>query len=390
MTIESRTTETGGEGTGFRLVWIIWRWRRFIFLNVIGITMVALIVSLLLPKWYRATASVLPPKQQDLFGSLAGTGSMLRSLAGAARLGGLGQKPSAYNFFAILRSRTAMEEVVRKFNLVAVYDVPDSSMEKAIKELEDNTLFEEQIDENITIEVMDRDPERAAAIANFFVDVLNNLSIRLGTLEARNNREFIEGRLNQARRDLSVAEERLKKHQETTGIIITPEQTSSVSTIASLYAMKAKKELEVEIAKRASTNDNPVLQQLRVELDVMERKLSTLPQAGMESYRLYRDVAIQQKILEFLIPIHEQAKIDEQKDVPVLLVLDRAIAPERKVRPQRALIVTLTFFLSLFASVMVGLFLHAVTGWKGDLSGPASSVRSYALGVAAWYKIPPP
>jgi tyrosine-protein kinase Etk/Wzc len=366
---------------------VFWTWRRFLIINVLAATLIALIISLILPKWYRATASLLPPKQPDLFGSLGTTGSMLRSLTGAARLGGFGQKPAAYNYFAVLHSRTAMEDVVSRFDLIHVYDVPDSSMEKAIKELESNTEFSEQIDENITIEVLDRDPARAAAMANYFVDVLNRLSIELGTREARTNREFIEKRLLQAQHDLASAEDSLKAYQETSGVIITPEQASSVSMVAALYAMKAKKELEVAVAERSTTADNPMLQQLRTELDVMNRKLATMPQTGLQSFRLYRDVAIQQKIVEFLIPIHEQAKIDEQKDVPVLLVLDRAVVPEKKVRPQRLLIVTLAFFLSLFAFTVVTLMFHSVAHWDGTLSSPASSFRSWVLRVAARYKV---
>lgn len=371
--------------SGFAVILgVLWNWRRFIAAIVLSVTVVAVVVSLLLPSWYRATASVLPPKQSDLFGSLGGaTGSMLRSLTGGARLGGLGQKPAGYNYFAILRSRTAMEEVIRRFDLLRVYDIDDSSMTKAVRELADNTAFEEQLDENITIEVLDRDPVRAAEMANYFVELLNTISIRLGTTEARSNREFIEHRLSAARIDLANAEVKLKEYQERSGIMLTPEQTSGVSALAALYALKEKKELEVAIAERVATEANPLLQQLRAELGAMRERLSALPQTGMESYRLYRDVVIQQKILEFLVPVHEQAKLDEKKDVPVLLVLDRAVPPDRKVRPQRTLIVGLSASLALLASAILALFMHAVSGWAQGLPPPAGILKRWVQRVAA-------
>ena len=49
---------------------VLLKWRRFIIINVLVVTLIAVMTSLLLPKWYRATASVLPPKEPDMLGSL--------------------------------------------------------------------------------------------------------------------------------------------------------------------------------------------------------------------------------------------------------------------------------------------------------------------------------
>ena len=266
----------------------------------------------------------------------------MRGLSGGKAFRGLGQNQGGYNYFAILKSRTAMEAVVRRFDLTTVYEITDTSMEKAVKALAANTSFETGDDDNITIEVTDKDPHRAADMANYFVDLLNEISIRLGTEEARNNREFIEGRLAQTRTDLHTAEEALREFQVKSGTIVVVDPSSStVSGIAELYAMKAKREVELAILKRTMSPGDTRIKQTELEVNELSRKVSTFPTVGMESLRLYRAVAIQQKILEYLVPMYEQAKVDEQKDVPVLLVLDKAVAPERKVRPQRMLMLLL-------------------------------------------------
>jgi tyrosine-protein kinase Etk/Wzc len=322
-------------------VTVVLKWRKFIIINVLVVFVIAIIISLLLPKWYKATVSILPPRQADVFSALGGSASSsLRSVAGLARLGGLGQRASGpYNYMAILNSRSAMEAIIHKFNLISVYEIQDSSIEKTIKELEGNVSFEEQKDDYITIEILDKSPIRSAEMANYFVDVLNSISMRLGTKESRSNREFIEQRLQESKERLQKSEEILKNYQEKSGMMIMPEENSSISEIGSLYGLKAKKEIEYAIAKRTTTTDNPVLQQLKIELSELDRKLATIPQIGLVSLRLYRDVIIQQHIVEFLIPIYEQAKVDEQKDIPVVLVLDKAIPPEKKSRPLRAIIV---------------------------------------------------
>ena len=366
---------------------ILLRWKRFIVINFIIVSVVALVISLLLPKYYKATASLLPPKQPDIFGSLGASGSLLKGLGGLGKLGGLGQKSSVYNYFAILHSRTTMENVVRKFGLISVYDISDSSMEKTIKALEANVAFEEQSDDNITVEVFDRDPSRAAEMANYFVAVLNEVSIRLGTQEARNNREFVESRVNEARLALRLAEDSLRRFQEESGLIISPEQTSGVDAVATLYGMKVKKEIEVAIMKHSVSTDNSSLQQVRAELAELDKKVSTLPKIGIASLRLYRDVIVQQKILEFLIPLYEQAKIDERKDLPVLLVLDKAVPPERKSKPQRALIVLFASFFALSISILLAFMFHGIAKINGDANELTRKLRDWVARIRRIYRI---
>jgi uncharacterized protein involved in exopolysaccharide biosynthesis len=339
---------------------VLLRWKRFIIINFIAVFIIATVVSFILPKWYKSTASLLPPKQPDIFNSLSASSSILKGLGGLGKLSGLGQKSSAYNYFAILHSRTTMENVIRKFNLMNVYDISDSSMEKTIKELDGNVAFEEQTDDNITIEVYDKDPIRAANMANYFVDVLNEVSTRLGTQEVRSNREFIESRVNETQDSLRRTEEALREYQEHSGMIITPDQTTSADAMASLYASKAKMEVEVAIMEHNVIADNPTLVQKKLELLELNKKISTIPQIGLKSFRLYRDVAIQQKILEFLIPIYEQARIEEQKDIPVLLLLDKAVPAEKKSKPQRVLIIVLASFLAFTFSVLLSFMLQVI------------------------------
>lgn len=377
----------GQEPKSLQYISILLRWKRFIVINFIAVSVLALIISLLLPKYYKATASLLPPKQPDIFSSLGASGSLLKGIGGLGKLGGLGQKSSAYNYFAILHSRTTMENVVRKFNLISVYEIGDSSMEKAIKSLEGNVAFEDQTDDNITIEVYDTDPIRAADMANYFVTELNEVSIRLGTQEARNNREFVESRVNEARESLHKAEDSLRGFQEESGLIISPEQTSGVDAVATLYGMKVKKEIEVAIMKHSVSADNSTLQQLRAELAELDKKVSMLPQIGISSLRLYRDVVVQQKILEFLIPLYEQARIDERKDLPVLLVLDKAVPPEKKSKPQRVLIVMFATFFALTFSILLAFAFQWIQIMNGGSTALIEKLKLWEMKIRRLYRI---
>ena len=150
--------------------------------------------------------------------------------------------------------------------------------------------------------------------------------------------------------------------------------------------MKARKDLELAIAKRTATGDNPALKQLEVEVGEINKKIGGIPGIGVESLRLYRNVAIQQKIIEFLVPLYEQAKINEHKDIPVLLVLDRAVPAEKKSKPQRMLIVFLACVLTLALSVLLALLMQGVFGPEGATVFERR-VQKAARRVARFYRV---
>ncbi|MEK7263718.1 MAG: Wzz/FepE/Etk N-terminal domain-containing protein, partial [Bacteroidota bacterium] len=324
------------------IILLIMKWKKFIFVILTLILAISMVVSLILPNWYKATASILPPKQQDFLSSFSST-SVLRSLNGLQKFGLMNQNVGVYNYLAILKSRTAMELVIQRFNLIKVYETQDSSLEETLKELRENVNFEVQDDDYITIEVLDKNKNRAAEMANYFVEILNTMSIELATKEATSNRDFIEKRLVENKTALYDAEENLKIFQEKNGTLILPDEASaSLKSIADLYGMKSKKELEVAVLMKTLSSDNETLNLLTLEIEEIDKKISSLPDVGLKGFRLYRDVIIQQKINEYLVPMFEQAKISAQKDMPILLVLYKAKPAEKKSKQQRSLIVLMS------------------------------------------------
>jgi uncharacterized protein involved in exopolysaccharide biosynthesis len=235
-------------------------------------------------------------------------------------------------------------------------------MEKAVKKLRENAEFDYETEGNIAIKVYDKDPQRAAAMANYFVELLNELSVELGTQEARNNREFVERRYLKNLQDLKNSEDSLRVFQQKYGIYALPEQTASaIKAATELKSEAMAREVELGIAQRSLGAENPKTKALQLQLAELNKKLlemkfgtadwhkdqslalfvpfKDVPALGTEYIRLFREFQIQSKLMEFLLPLYEQAKIDEQKDTPVVLVLDRAVPPERKARPRRSLIV---------------------------------------------------
>ncbi len=336
---------------------VLLKWRKTLLVVFLVSSILSVSVSLILPKWYTSTARVLPPKNPDLlsfFGGGASTGGSLKNLAMSA-LGSSLPNSGGYNFMAILESRETSQQVINKFHLRKVYNFDKTSpWENVIKALNGNVSFDISDNGYISISVEDKDSVRAAEIANYYVQILNQESNRLGSKEAHDNRVFVEKLLVGSKKRLSEIEDTLQTLFQKNSFILLPEQdASTLSAYADLYASKFSTKVKLQLLKnRLNPNDN-LIKQTQQELNILDNELSKLPATGVATMRIYRRLLIQEKIVEFLTPILEQAKINEQKNIPVVLVLDKAIPAQKKSWPKRSLIVIITVILSMGSAILI-------------------------------------
>lgn len=371
---------------------ILFKHWKFILISFVGVCIVAAGISLVLPKWYLAQTTILPPVPEESSMALS---TLLENLP----LAGLGLLPVSEEtelFLAILESRTVMESVAERFNLLKRYK--KKNMEETIKSLRDHVSAD--IDDEGTVTLMaeagtpflssketdDEARKLAKDMANFFIAELDRVNRCLKTEKARNFRIFIEKRYHQNLDDLRRAEEGLKAFQEKYGIIALPEQTeATVVAAAELQAQIMAKEIESRVLKNYVGRSHTDYLRVQNELNELRRKFEEFkksgesgiteegveskslflpfekaPDLGVKYLRLFRELTLQEKILEFLLPQYEEAKIKEARDTPTVQVLDRAVRPERKHKPKRAIIVVFYGFLSLVLSSMFVFFRPAV------------------------------
>ncbi|OGV91333.1 MAG: hypothetical protein A3J88_01095 [Melioribacter sp. RIFOXYB12_FULL_38_5] len=104
------------------------------------------------------------------------------------------------------------------------------------------------------------------------------------------------------------------------------------------------------------------------------------PALGNEYLKIYRNLEIQYKILEFIQPLYEQAKVEEARNTPSVLVLDYAGPAERKSKPKYSLYLLLGFVVSMLFSLLIVTIMEGVHRLK--LSDPerfekvAGTIRS--------------
>jgi tyrosine-protein kinase Etk/Wzc len=320
------------------------RARSFVLISAIAAALISGIISFILPKMYESTMSFLPPREAGALGSLGSLTSALSSVAPLRAIGGLAAaRGSSYNYLSVLASRTAKEQLIRKFDLMHVYDIGDSSMEKTIKTLEDYVTVDVAEEGHISVSVLDTDPVRAAEMANYFVVLVNSINADLTSQTAAKYREFLERGVAEAKDSLRQYEEAYKEFQKKSGFVpVSEDIKGGAQAVAQLYAEKATKEIETQFLSNVVSKDNPELLKAQLQLRILNQKVASIPDLGLESLRLYRNMLIQAKILEVLVPLYEQARLEEKKETPSVAVLDKAVPAEKKARPKRMLIVLIS------------------------------------------------
>jgi uncharacterized protein involved in exopolysaccharide biosynthesis len=340
-------------------------------------------LSLGLPNFYKASTKLLPPQQ-----SQSGAAALLSQLGGVAGMaaGASGIKSPNELYVSMLKSRTIADRMVSRFDLKQVYDTP--SAEIARSQLAGNTVIASGKDGLITIEVEDKDKKLVAPLANGYVDELLRLTKVLAVTEAAQRRLFFERQLEQAKNKLVGAEAALKGALGASGVIsVDGESAAVVTTLAQLRARISAKEIELGSMHAFVTPNHPeyrraeeVLSSLRAELSRLENGSGALQadapatkrSGGLENIQRLRDLKYYQMLYELLAKQYEAARLDEARDSSVVQVLDPAFEPERKSRPQRALMVVLSTFAAFVAAALLAFVREAR---QKALARPAAAVR---------------
>ena len=271
------------------LLVVLAKHKKMILIVTFGTALLAAGISLLLPNIYTATSKILSPQSNQSSSINSIMLGQLGGLAGAAG-GALGLKDPNALYIAMLQSRNVMEKIAKRFDLQKIYKANTTT--DTLNALGGVSKFSSGKDGVITVEVDDKDPQRAAALANAYIEELNKLMQTFALTEASQRRQFFETQMKPAKDKLTDAE-------------ITLDKT---------------------------------------------------PNTSLKYMDALRNLKYQEAIHEILARQFEMAKLDEAKDSPLIQILDKATAPEKKSKPKRMLIVIIASALAFFLSIIWAFF----------------------------------
>ncbi len=366
----SRLEEIRGLSPERSLFWegleVVFRWRKFIFTCVTVVCVITAVAAFLLPKWYRASASVLPPERGGMDMNLS---TIFRG--GLPFFGGELAIPFAASpsdvLAAMAQSDAVLLGVIQDLSLAKRYKT--SSIETLLKALRGNLLVKTTAEGIVQIGYEDKDPKLAYETVQSVLINLDRVNQRRGSTKARANRFFVEGRLQETEKALQAAQDSLKAFQLANRTLDLDEQTKAlISSAATVKAQVVSDRIALATLKRELSETHPEVQRLEGRIASTEQELKRLEERGSKGSFLgvamsalpglaqelairLRNVAIQEKLFELLTEQYEQTKIQEAKDTPTISVLDYPRVPESKIRPKRLKMILTAFFISFFVSL---------------------------------------
>ena len=319
-------------------------------------TGIAVILAFALTPHYTATVTILPPQGNGSMGSMLA--SQMEGMNGAVSgvaSSMLGLKNVNEMYVSMLKSRSVEDAVIQRYGLQSEYN--KKYLADTRKAMEKHTKIDgSSKDGLIRLTFSDRNPNRAAEIANGYMQQFRSLSQHLAITEASQRRVIFENQLEKTKTDLANADEALKRTQLATGMVQVDGQARAlIDTAARLRAQIVAKEVQIEAMRSYAGDENPALTQAQTELDGLRAQFNKLvgskggsaddvflpkgqvPQAGLEYIRRLRDVKYYEAIFEVLAKQLELAKLDEAREGGFIQVVDPAVAPEQRSFPKRGL-----------------------------------------------------
>lgn len=341
------------ENSLLRKLLILWQGRKFILSLSFISAVISLAYAFYLPPIYKAECNFLPPNQY-----MSKLGVFVSILDQSERLGGLSNPPvlaetvtSGQMMLGLMKQNSVLDAIIDRFSLMEVYGkkVRGKMREYLVKKLMENN--EDPKSGIISVGILDEDPQRAANIANAFIEILQEKILSLSQNEAAQRRVFFEKQLFNARLHLDKMQNELLEYQEKLGGVAIP-QSQMEATLRSITELRqniATKRSEISAMQTYAPSTNPRLRAAISQLESMEKELERLeavqkdsnPQLGVEYQRYEMRVQTATKNYESIMQKLEEARADESQAFFQLQVVDYATAPDMKYKPSIARIIIL-------------------------------------------------
>ncbi len=357
--------------SNLKMLFLLFKHKIFILSFTIITAIASVIIAFMLPLWYTAQVNVVPPKDASGTSGLMGSVTSALKDFGLSKLGG--KSGDSYSFIVILESRSVVDSMIKKYDLAKTYDIPDSLMDDVRKEFLANVDVTYEKEGNYLISITDKDKKRCAQMANDYVQIANNFAIKLTQKETADNLSYLEKRLAATDSTLMDISNKLQVYAKAKQVLSPLDQAKAVSnSLAEFKAQAVQYEIQYEFLRDNYGEDNSktkLIKDLHKKSLEKLKDIETQPgfagnfaltdaaEVGLNYFRLYAEFETFTKVKAFLTPMYEETRLDLNKNQKNLYVIDEAVAPQKKSKPKRSVIVAgATFGGFILALLFVILF----------------------------------
>ena len=357
---------------------VVWNGRKIIISFTLLAAIISFYVAFTRPLIYKAECHFLPPNQ-----FMNNLGVFVSFVDQSEMLGGLPNTPISETvtgtqmMLGLIKRESVLDVIIDKFSLMELYK---QTYRVRMREKLSRELMETDANEKsgiITIGILDEDPQRAADIANAFLEALQNKMLDISINNAAQRRAFFERQLFQARQHLDSVQKELQDYQEQIGGIAIPQSQmkATLQSITDIQKQIADKKVEISAMRTYVPSTNPRLRAAVSQLNELTKELARLEevqrtsssQLGTEYQRYEMRVLYASENYENLLQRLERARLEEAQNFFHLQIVDYAKPPDFKYKPSRARIIILGTALGFILGSLWLTFSHFSRDFKAAI-----------------------
>ncbi len=357
---------------------LIFNWKKLMLFSGTILLITFFILLLMVPIRYVAEVSVLPPEDKE-GGGLA---SLISGVDAASIVGMSPGEEMAQLYAEILKSRGAAKYVLDNSEMMAIYDEED--WRRAVLGLNDDLAVTVTKESIIKINFAAKTPwfsrftfwpdsinRLSAKIANLYVEALDSINTAKLNTKAKNSRKYIEKQITETEANLKDAQRALKDFQlENKTISLTSQIEAAINNAADVKSRIITAEIELKTLELNLSTNSQKYKGLVEKLNVLRNQYSKLisgdkenkdylpvfdnvPEIQLEYAELSRQVKILNEVYIFLKRQYFSERIMENKNVPTVEVLDKAIP---SIKPKSPRLVFHSALSAVFAFGLMAIF----------------------------------
>ena len=319
------------QNSSFGLIAFIYNHLKPLILLSISAAVVAAIVSFLIDNKFKSTVILYPSNTSSiskvLINSSNGKGDILE----------FGEEEKVEQLLQVLHSDKVRDAVIKQFDLMSHYEIDTASPSKftsLTEEFESNITFKRNEYMAVEINVLDKDPAMAAAIANSTAKILDDVMNDIQKERAAPGFKIVE----KSYLDFLAYQQALEDSLDFIMKKGVHDEEAQTEVLTTAYADAIGKGNKAAIAS-------------------INEKLALIDKYGAQQYNLkekLQNTAIQ---LSLLKEKYDEAKIDANERIPNFFMVNGAKAAEKKSYPVRWLIVSVTV-LGTFVFSLIALLIN--------------------------------
>lgn len=232
------------------------------------------------------------------------------------------------------------------------------------------------------------DKTHITQVLNAILNAYSQQNIERRSAETAQTLKFLDEQLPELKQQLDIAEREFNTfRQQFNTVDVTKESELYLTQNIALETQKVLLEQKVAEASAKYTSEHPVMQQMKAQIESIDKKivelaatLKQLPDLQRRYLQLFREVEVKQQLYTTLLNSYQQLRIAKAGEIGSVRIVDYAVEPIEPIKPKKLQILILAIFLGGFLGTLVALLKNMM---RADIRDSAQIENTFALPVYA-------